>query len=77
VPAFQQSLSYLREGGKNLVRFARSDFHYFSGLNRLFTMYYDSINNGGPPPISTRDILRIAWMMDEIFRQIPQDGRRS
>jgi predicted dehydrogenase len=74
VPALQQGISYLREGGKNLGRFARSDFHYFSGLNRLFAMYYESIRTDGPLPISTRDILRIAWMMDEIFRQVPQDG---
>ncbi len=33
VPAFDQGLQYLREGGKNLARFARSDFHYFSGMN--------------------------------------------
>jgi predicted dehydrogenase len=76
VPAFEQGMAYLREGGKNLVSFARSDFHYFSGLNRLFAMYYESIRTGGPPPISTRDILRIAWMMDEIFRQVPQHGRQ-
>ncbi len=72
VPAFAQGLQYLREGGKNLGRFARSDFHYFSGMNRLFAMFYESIVSGGPPPIPYRDILRIAAMMDEIFRQVPQ-----
>jgi predicted dehydrogenase len=75
-PAFVQGASYLREGAKNLVAFAKSDFHYFSGLNRLITMFYDSIESGGPPPIAYRDILRIAWMMDEIFRQVPQGGRQ-
>jgi len=75
-PAFSQGAAYLREGGKNLARFVKSDFHYFSGLNRLMTMYYESIRDGGPPPIATRDILRIAWMMDEIFRQVPQQGRQ-
>jgi predicted dehydrogenase len=75
VPAFDQGLQYLREGGKNLARFIKSDFHYFSGLNRLFGMFYDSIVDDGDPPIPYRDILRIAAMMDEIFRQVPQDGR--
>jgi len=72
VPAFDQGLQYLREGGKNLARFARNDFHYFSGMNRLFALFYASIVSGGPPPIPHRDILRIAAMMDEIFRQVPQ-----
>jgi predicted dehydrogenase len=76
VPAFDQGLQYLREGGKNLSRFARSDFHYFSGMNRLFAMFYESITTGGPLPIPTRDILRIAAIMDEIWRQVPQ-GRSS
>ena len=74
VPAFDQGLQYLREGGKNFSRFLKSDFHYFSGLNRLFGMFYDSIVNDVDPPIPYRDILRIAAMMDEIFRQVPQDG---
>jgi len=74
-PAFDQGMQFLREGGKNLARFARSDFHYFSGMNRLFAMFYESIETGGPPPIPYRDILRIAAMMDEIFRQVPQQGR--
>jgi predicted dehydrogenase len=74
VPAFDQGLQYLREGGKNLLRFAQSDFHYFSGLNRLIAMFYESILNDGPPPIPYRDILRISALMDEIFRQA-QAGR--
>lgn len=77
VPAFDQGLQLLREGGKNLVRFARSDFHYFAGMNRLFAMFYESIATGGPPPIPYRDILRISAIMDEVFRQVPQDGGAS
>jgi predicted dehydrogenase len=72
VPAFDQGLQYLREGGKNLRAFARSDFHYFSGLNRLIAMFYESILNDGPPPIPYRDILRISALIDEIFRLAPQ-----
>jgi predicted dehydrogenase len=77
VPAFDQGMQFLREGGKNLARFASSDFHYFSGMNRLFAMFYESIVGGGPPPIPYRDILRIAAIMDEIFRQVPQHGRSA
>ncbi|WP_437279922.1 Gfo/Idh/MocA family oxidoreductase [Sorangium sp. So ce375] len=77
VPAFDQALSYLREGGKNVVRFARSDFHFFSGMNRLIGLFYDSITRGAELPISYRDMIRVAWMMDEIFRQVPQEKART
>jgi len=82
VPAFGQALQFLREGKRNALAFARADFHFFSGLNRLFTMFYESIRNGSPLPIAYRDILRIALWMDRIFAQIGQGapaakGRRS
>lgn len=70
LPAFQQSRSYMKEGGKNLTRFLRSDFHFFAGLNQLISRFYESIEQDSEPPISYRDILRIARMMDDIFRQI-------
>jgi hypothetical protein len=75
-PAFDQALEYLREGGKNVLRFAKSEFHFFSGLNQLIRLFYDSITTGSDLPISYRDILRVTAMMDEIFRQVPQ-GRAS
>ena len=74
-PAFDQGAQFLREGGKNLLRFARNDFHFFTAMNTLFARFYASIEGGGPPPIAYRDILRVAGWMDEIFRQAPQDGR--
>ncbi len=72
VPAFGQALAFLREGRRNSLAFARSQFHFFSGLNRLMAMFYDSISNGAPLPISTRDILRISMWMEQIFAQIGQ-----
>jgi hypothetical protein len=75
-PAFDQALEFLREGGKNVARFARSDFHFFSGLNLLIRRFYESITDGTPLPIAYRDILRVTAMMDEVFRQVPQ-GRAS
>jgi predicted dehydrogenase len=74
VPAFAQGIEYMREGGRNVLRFARNDFHFFSGLNRLISMYYRCILEGAELPISHRDMLRVAWMMEEIFKQVPQDG---
>ena len=77
VPAFDLGAQLLREGGRNLLRFAAGDFHYFAGMSRLFAMFYESIVTGGPPPIPYRDILRIAAIMDEVFRQVPQNGGAS
>ncbi len=69
VPAFDQGVQYLKEGGKNVKKFAKNEFHFFSGLAKLFSLYYASIREGAPLPISHRDMLRVSWMMDEIFRQ--------
>jgi len=49
---------------------ARGDFHFFSGLNRLISMFYDSILDGAPLPISTHDMLRVSSWMDRIFAQV-------
>jgi len=49
------------------MAFARGEFHLFSGLNRLISMFYDSILDGAPLPIPTRDILRVSSWMDRIF----------
>jgi predicted dehydrogenase len=77
VPAFREAYEYLREGGKNVMTFAKSDFHYFAGMRTLVTRFYESIVNGAPLPISYRDMNRVSKMMDEIFRQVPQDGGAS
>jgi predicted dehydrogenase len=75
VPAFEQAARFVREGAKNVARFGRSEFHFFSGLNHLFRGFYRSILDDGPPPIAYRDILRISAMLDDIFRQLqPRQG---
>jgi predicted dehydrogenase len=70
VPAFEQALKFATEGGKNVMRFAHSDFHFFFGLNQIISRFYKSINEGAPLPVSYRDILRISWMIDEVVRQM-------
>ena len=67
---FAQTWQYAKSAARNVGRFARSDYHYFAGLNTLIRRFYDHIQNDAPAPISTRDILRISWIMDEIFDQI-------
>ena len=55
-----------------VARFARSEFHFFSGLNRLIRAFYESIANKTAPPIPYDDILRLSGWLDEIWRQVPQ-----
>jgi len=78
VPAFSQAARFAKAGGKNVLRFAKSDFHFFSGLSHLFRGFYRSILDDEPPPIPHRDILRISGMLDEIFSQLDvQRGQLS
>ena len=65
-------MAYLRQGGRNVIRFVRSDFHFMAGMHDLIVRFYDSILEGKELPLSYRDILRVSWMLDEIFRQVPQ-----
>jgi hypothetical protein len=52
----------------NLRRFARSDLHYFTGMNRLFDLFYRAIREGGEPPIPYSEIRRVTSILDQIFR---------
>jgi predicted dehydrogenase len=74
---FDQALQYARSAGRNARRFVASDYHYFAGMSYLIRAFYDSILHDAPLPISTRDMLRIAWMMDEIFAQISMPSTPS
>jgi len=75
-PAFGQALQFAKQGAKNSRAFAKGDFHFFSGLQRLFHLYYKHITDGAPAPIPMRDIVRISRWMDTIFAQI-KPGARS
>jgi predicted dehydrogenase len=74
VPAFGQAWQFAKEGLRNTRALAEGDFQFFSGLKRLFHMFYQSITDGAPLPISTRDMLRISRWMDQIFAQIKTGG---
>jgi hypothetical protein len=54
---------------RNLWRFLRADIHYFAGMKRLFTLFYEAIRRGGPPPVPYAEVRRVTSLMDEIFRR--------
>ena len=74
VPPFSQGWRHIRQGLRNAKMFARNEYHYFSGMNRLISLFYDSILNGAPVPIAYSEILRVSSLMDEIFAQVYPGG---
>jgi hypothetical protein len=70
LPAFKQARAFLGEGVRNVGRFARSDFHYFAGLQEQLRRFYDACDGQAEVPIPYRDIIRVSWIMDEIWRQL-------
>ena len=75
LPTFGQSWEYFKGGGRNVIRFIKSDFQFFAGMKNLFIRFYDSIQNDTDPPISYDETLRVTAIMDRIFDQI-SEGRR-
>jgi predicted dehydrogenase len=70
LPPFAQAARLVRAGLQNSERFARADFQFFAGLERLIRDFYASIRDDRDPPIAYRDILRIASWMHTIMAQI-------
>lgn len=65
---FRQLRDSARSFGRNLWKFFRCDLHYFAGMRRLFTTFYQAILADGLPPIPYEEIYRVTAIMDEIFR---------
>jgi hypothetical protein len=72
---FRQKREAARAFRRAVWRFLRRDIHYFAGMNRLFTLFYKAILEGAEPPIPYRDIRRVTWIMDEIFRVCREDAK--
>jgi len=67
---FSEGWQCFREGTRNVLRFVRSDYHFFSGFNYLVSKFYESIVKDLPVPISYKDILRNALILDQIVEQL-------
>jgi predicted dehydrogenase len=73
IAGYDKAWQYTKSALRNTRKFYKHDYHFFSGMGTLINRFYDSILHDGPLPIPTRNILRIAWLMDEIFTQIHGD----
>jgi predicted dehydrogenase len=51
----------------NIGRLGRSDLHYFEGMHTVFGRFYEAIADGGDPPVSHVDALRVTRVMDAVF----------
>lgn len=70
IPPFVTTRRYLRNSISNCKDFVRSRSHFFHGMNRLFSLFYESILHDTEPPISLQDMRRVAAILEEVFAAI-------
>jgi predicted dehydrogenase len=70
LPPFKSTLQSLRNASHNVREFTESRFHFFAGMNRLLSLFYESILHDTPVPIPYPEILRVSQIMDEISAQV-------
>jgi predicted dehydrogenase len=74
LPPFKSSWQSLRQATQNAREFAGSRFHFFAGMNRLLSLFYESIRHDTPVPIAYAEMLRVSQIMDEISTQVYPAG---
>jgi predicted dehydrogenase len=76
VPPVTMAGQYLGNLKTNLRSFLGNDFHMKSGMKYLIEAFYRSIRENAPLPISYREILLTAKIMDDIFTQLDAQASR-
>jgi len=72
IPPVTLAAQQLANVAINLRNFLANDFQMKSGMKYLIESFYDSIINGGPPPVPYGEIVATARIMDAIFDQVYQ-----
>ena len=70
VPPLKNAWEHFRSLRLNVTNFARRRLYQDFGMKELIERFYNSIREGGEPPIPYREIILTARIMDEIFAQI-------
>ena len=70
LPPLRMARQHFRNATRNILQFLRRELYQDYGMKELIGQFYASIRGSGPPPISYREILLTARIMDEIFAQI-------
>lgn len=72
IPPVTIAGQYIGNMKKNIGLFLRNDFHMKCGMFYLIDSFYKAIRGEGTLPISYREILTTARIMDGIFAQVQQ-----
>lgn len=70
LPQWSYARQYAANSLGNMKKFAKADFHVEYGKKHLIRAFYRSITDGQPLPLSYDEILRTAWIMEQIFSQL-------
>ncbi len=70
LPPFKSTWQSLRQAARNAGEFAGSRFQFFAGMNRLLSLFYQSILHDTAVPIPYPEMLRVSQIMDEISAQV-------
>jgi hypothetical protein len=70
VPQLDLARQHVANFTTNLRAFLARDLHMKSGMKFLIESFYRSITDGAPLPLSYREILLTAKIMDSIFEQL-------
>jgi predicted dehydrogenase len=70
VPPLKNAHEHFRNARVNVTNFLRRRLYQDFGMKELIERFYNSIREGGEPPIPYREIILTARIMDEIFAQI-------
>jgi hypothetical protein len=73
VPPIIEAKQYAVDAMNNVKLFLKRDFHMKSGMKFLIESFYHSVIHDTAPPISYREIIVTARIMDDIFRQIRRE----
>ena len=77
IPPVTLSGQYLGNLKGNIRKFLGRDFHMSAGMHCLIGSFYRSIQENTPVPISYREILLTARIMDDIFAQLDAKNGQS
>jgi len=70
IPPLKNAREHLRNARVNVTNFLKRRLYQDFGMKELSERFYNSIREGGEPPIPYREIILTAQIMDEIFKQI-------
>jgi len=70
VPPLQAAKEHLLNARRNISKFISQQLYQDFGMKELIESFYRSIRTNETPPVSYREILLTARIMDEIFAQI-------